>query len=52
VLIPVRTFLPDSLVIQEAHGQDYGASMSICNTSATAIDPDPITFYFLKIRQF
>jgi hypothetical protein len=51
-LIPVDTNLPGGLVIQEAHGQDYGASMEVCNTSASAIDPGPMSFKFLKIPEF
>ena len=49
-LIPVRAFVPGGLVIQDVQGQDYGASMDVCNTSAAAFDPGTTTFYFLKIR--
>jgi hypothetical protein len=52
LLIPVDTPLPGGLVIQEAEGQDYGASMSICNTSSSAIDPGDVAITFLKIPRF
>jgi hypothetical protein len=52
VLVPVDINLPDGLVIQEAHGQTYGGWMMVCNTTASAIDPGPTTFTFLKIPKF